>query len=204
MAVCRNAMVNEVWDPSLGQGGWNLRLSRDSNDWELVLIEELLLLLRDFRISSEEDSVLWKGGGLDIFRIRELIICWQPPIPLSFRKRAFGWIRFQPKLLSLHGRLLGKKSSRWIGCKSEGGSSLIVVFCVVVKRKMQITFFYIVQWSGSSGRSSLPCLGLSGCSQRQSKRCYLLEGPFMGKRGKRFGIPSRCVYFRRFGRKEIG
>ncbi|RVW34561.1 hypothetical protein CK203_079336 [Vitis vinifera] len=60
LAVCSNTTVNEVWDPSLGQGGWNLRLSRDSNDWELVLIEELLLLLRDFRISSEKDSVLWK------------------------------------------------------------------------------------------------------------------------------------------------
>ena len=36
LAVCSNAMVNEVWDPRLGQGGWNLRLSRDSNDWELV------------------------------------------------------------------------------------------------------------------------------------------------------------------------
>ena len=35
-----------------------------------MLIEELLLLLRDLRLSSEEDSVLWKGGGLDIFRIR--------------------------------------------------------------------------------------------------------------------------------------
>ncbi|KAJ9699285.1 hypothetical protein PVL29_008065 [Vitis rotundifolia] len=32
LAVLRNATVNEVWDSSLGQGGWNLRFSRDSND----------------------------------------------------------------------------------------------------------------------------------------------------------------------------
>ena len=38
LAVHRNATVNEVWDSSLGQGGWNLRLARDSNDWELDLI----------------------------------------------------------------------------------------------------------------------------------------------------------------------
>ena len=66
----RNELVNDVWDPRLGQGGWNLRLGRDSNDWELGLIEELLFLLRDIRVTPEEDSVLWKGGGSDSFRIR--------------------------------------------------------------------------------------------------------------------------------------
>ena len=134
LAVCSNATVNEVWDPRLGQGGWNLRLSRDSNDWELVLIEELLLLLRDFKLTPEEDSVLWKGGDFDIFRIR---VAYNLLATLSFFwKKIFGWTRSQPKLLSLRGRLLGKKSSCWIGCKSVGGSSLIVVFCVVVKTKM--------------------------------------------------------------------
>ncbi|RVX17395.1 Myosin-15 [Vitis vinifera] len=62
LAVHRNATVNEVWDSSLGQGGWNLRFSRDFNDWELNLIRDLLNMLRDFRISLEEDSVFWKGG----------------------------------------------------------------------------------------------------------------------------------------------
>ncbi|RVW54014.1 Transposon TX1 uncharacterized 149 kDa protein [Vitis vinifera] len=57
LAVHRNATVNEVWDSSLGQGGWNLRFSRDFNDWELDLIRDLLNMMRDFRISSEEDSV---------------------------------------------------------------------------------------------------------------------------------------------------
>ncbi|RVW57146.1 putative ribonuclease H protein [Vitis vinifera] len=49
LVVCSNELVNDVWDPRLGQGGWNLRLARDSNDWELVLIEDLLFLLRDIR-----------------------------------------------------------------------------------------------------------------------------------------------------------
>ena len=111
-------------------------MSRDSNDWELVLIEELLLLLRDFRLTPEEDSVLWKGGDFDIFRIRVAYNLLAALTLLFFRKKIFGWTRSQPKLLSLRGRLLGKKSSRWIGYKSVGGSSLIVVFCVVVKRKM--------------------------------------------------------------------
>ena len=51
-------MVNEMWDPSSGQGGWNLRFHRDFNDWELDLIRGLLNMLRDFRITSEEDAVL--------------------------------------------------------------------------------------------------------------------------------------------------
>ena len=33
-----------------------------------------------------------------------------------------------------------------IGFRREGGSFPIVVFCVLVKRKMQITFLFIVQW----------------------------------------------------------
>ncbi|RVX22767.1 hypothetical protein CK203_008105 [Vitis vinifera] len=58
LAVHRNATVNDVWDSSLGQGGWNLRFARDSNDWELDLIEAMFNMLRDFKISQEEDSVL--------------------------------------------------------------------------------------------------------------------------------------------------
>ncbi|RVW94162.1 30S ribosomal protein S17 [Vitis vinifera] len=60
LAVCSNESVNDVWDPRFGQGGWNLRLVRDSNDWELVLIEDLLFLLRGIKVTPEEDSVLWK------------------------------------------------------------------------------------------------------------------------------------------------
>ena len=71
LAVHRNATVNEMWDSSLGQGGWNLRFYRDFNDWELDLIRGLLNMLRDFRISSEEDSVLWKGGGHGIFGVKD-------------------------------------------------------------------------------------------------------------------------------------
>ncbi|RVW99090.1 Serine/threonine-protein phosphatase 4 regulatory subunit 3 [Vitis vinifera] len=131
LAACRNAAVDEVWDPRLGQGGWNLSLVRDSNDWELGLIEDLLFLLRDIRVTPEEDSVLWKGGDSDSFRIRGLIICWQPLILLFFPEKIFGWIWSHPKWLSLRGRLLGKKFSLWIGCKCMGGSFQIVAFCVV-------------------------------------------------------------------------
>ena len=109
---------------------------RDSNDWELDLIEELLLLPRDFRISSEEDSVLWKGGGLDIFRIRDVYNLLAAPNPLVFLKKSIWVDKVPTKVAFFAWELLGKKSLCWIGFKIEGGSSLIVVICVVVKRKM--------------------------------------------------------------------
>ena len=68
LAAHRNATVNEVWDPSFGQGSWNISFSRDFNDWEVELVN-LLYMLRDYKISSEEDSVFWKGGGSGILGI---------------------------------------------------------------------------------------------------------------------------------------
>ena len=35
------------------------------------MVGNLLYMLRDYKISSEEDSVLWKGGGSGIFRVKE-------------------------------------------------------------------------------------------------------------------------------------
>ena len=59
-----------MWDSSLGQGGWNLSLDRDFNDWELDQIGDMLNLLRDFKTSPEEDSVRWKGEGNDVFGVK--------------------------------------------------------------------------------------------------------------------------------------
>ncbi|RVW50024.1 Retrovirus-related Pol polyprotein from transposon RE1 [Vitis vinifera] len=67
LAGYKNAKVCEVWDSSLGQGGWNLSLARDLNDWEIDQIGEMLNLLKDFRISQEEDSVRWKREGNGVF-----------------------------------------------------------------------------------------------------------------------------------------
>ena len=162
MAVCRNAMVNEVWDPSLGQGGWNLRLSRDSNDWELVLIEELLLLLRDFRISSEEDSVLWKGGGLDIFRIREAYNLLAAPNPLVFPKKSIWVDKVPTKVAFFAWEVTWEKILTLDRLQKRGWQ--LPNRCYLCGCEKENVNHNTIQWSGSSGRSSLPCLGLSGCS----------------------------------------
>ncbi|RVW60548.1 hypothetical protein CK203_061456 [Vitis vinifera] len=67
LAGQKNAKVCEVWDSSLGQEGWNLSLARDFNDWEMDQIGEMLNLLKDIRISSEEDAVRWKREGNGVF-----------------------------------------------------------------------------------------------------------------------------------------
>ncbi|RVX07561.1 Transposon TX1 uncharacterized 149 kDa protein [Vitis vinifera] len=99
LAGKRNATVNEVWDSSLGQGGWNLRFTRDFNDWELDQIRDMLNLLRDFRTSPEEDS--FAPSRID----------------------AFGWIRSQQKFLFLLGKPRGGRSSLWIGFKEGVAAS---------------------------------------------------------------------------------
>ena len=38
------------------------------------MIGELLIVLRDCRVSSEEDSIFWKGGGRGIFGVKDAYI----------------------------------------------------------------------------------------------------------------------------------
>ena len=52
---------------------------------ELVLIEDLLFLLRDIRVTPEEDSMLWKGGDSASFRIRVAYNLLVAPNPLVFQ-----------------------------------------------------------------------------------------------------------------------
>ncbi|KAJ9689326.1 hypothetical protein PVL29_014820 [Vitis rotundifolia] len=84
LSVQRNATVEDVWDSSLGQGGWNLIFSRDFNDWEVDLIGDLLILLRGFRTSSEEDSVFWKEGNHGTFRVKDAFRLLDAPNDTAF------------------------------------------------------------------------------------------------------------------------
>ena len=100
-----------MWDSSLGQGGWNIRLSRNSNDWELDALGELLHMLRDLRISLEEDSVIWKGGGHSRFRIRDAYKLLIGPNVTIFPKKSI-WVDKVPTKVTffLRGRLIGRRS----------------------------------------------------------------------------------------------
>ncbi|RVW55078.1 hypothetical protein CK203_067116 [Vitis vinifera] len=58
-------------DQNVGQGGWNLRLLRDLNDWELGLVGNLLVVLRDYSVNVEDDSVFWKKGEDGLFKVKK-------------------------------------------------------------------------------------------------------------------------------------
>ncbi|RVX03573.1 hypothetical protein CK203_027919 [Vitis vinifera] len=71
MAAQRNVTVEEYWDQNLGQGEWNLRLLRDFYDWELGMVGNLLVELREYRVTLEEDSVYWKEGEDGLFKVKK-------------------------------------------------------------------------------------------------------------------------------------
>ena len=197
LAACRNASVDEVWDPRLGQGGWNLSLVRDSNDWELGLIEDLLFLLRDIRITPEEDSVLWKRGNTDNFRIRGAYNLLAAPNPLVFpgkniwvdmvpsKVAFFAWEATWEKILTLdrlqvHGWQL-PNCCFLCGCEEENVNH-ILLHCAVVRTLWEIAFaLFGVQWV-------LP--------ERVKEALFCWQGSFVGKKRKKIwkSIPL-CIFW---------
>ena len=100
------------------------------------LIRELLILLRDCRVSSEEDLVIWKGGDHDSFRIRDAYKLLAAPSATTFPKKSI-WVDKVPTKVALFAwEATWGRSSLWIGSKNGGGTSLIIAFCVAVKKKM--------------------------------------------------------------------
>ena len=51
------------------------------------MIGELLILLRDCRVSLEEDSIFWKGGGSGIFGVKDAYILLVTPNDFAFPKK---------------------------------------------------------------------------------------------------------------------
>ncbi|RVW59538.1 putative dolichyl pyrophosphate Man9GlcNAc2 alpha-1,3-glucosyltransferase [Vitis vinifera] len=205
LAGHRNAKVSEVWDSSLGQGGWNLRLARDFNDWELEQIGNMLNLLKDFRTSTEEDAVRWKresngvfgakgaykmlvGSSACVFPNRRI---WMNKVPtkVSF----LAWEASWGKILTLdklqrRGWQLPNRCFL-CGCEEENANH-IMLHCTVVKTLWEIALaFFGVQWVFPE--SVLEVL-------------LSWRGSFVGKKRKTPGIPFRCAFFGRFGRKGIG
>ncbi|RVW22558.1 putative ribonuclease H protein [Vitis vinifera] len=135
MAAHRNVTVEECWDQNTGQRGWILGLLRDLNDWEVGLVGNILAVLRDYSVTVEDDSVCWKKGEDGLFKVKYAYNVLANSQGLDF-PHSNVWVGKVPtKIAFLLGKLLGGKSSLWIGCKEEGGIYLIGVFCVGVKRK---------------------------------------------------------------------
>ncbi|RVW22247.1 LINE-1 reverse transcriptase-like [Vitis vinifera] len=162
LAGHKNAKVCEVWDSSLGQGGWNLSLARDFNDWEIDQIGEMLNLLKDFKISQEEDLVRWKREGNGVFGAKGAYKSlsgysigafpnrriWMDKVPtkVSF----FAWEAAWGKILTLdklqkRGWQLPNRCNL-CGCEEENANH-ILLHCTVVKTIWEITLvIFGVQW----------------------------------------------------------
>ena len=193
LAVQRNATVNEVWDSNFGQGGWNLRFFRGFNDWELDLIGDLLTMLR-FRISFEEESVFWKGGENGKFGVKEAYNLLIAPNEFAFPKKCiwvdkvptkvafFAWEATWGKILTLDR--LQKRGWQLpnccflCGCEEETVNH-IFLHCIVVRVLWEIIFaLFGIQWVFSETVKDV---------------LFSLRVLLWGKKGKRFGIPFRCV-----------
>ncbi|RVW55071.1 LINE-1 reverse transcriptase-like [Vitis vinifera] len=142
----RNATVNEVWDPSFGQGSWNISFSRDFNDWEVDLVGNLLYMLRDYK--SLQKRIRFYGKGIWVDKVQTKVVF-------------FAWEATWGKVLTL-----------------DSGPGLWEIVLVL----------FGIQWV---------------FPETVKDMLFSWRGSFVGKKGKRFGLPSRCVFFGRFGRKGI-
>ncbi|RVW62007.1 hypothetical protein CK203_062401 [Vitis vinifera] len=93
-AVQRSSTVEEMWDQSSGQGNWNLIFLRISMmgveyDWGSSPYAE------GHKPSLEEDSVLWRQGRSDQFRIKEAYSLLTNSNDTGFPSRSIWWIGCQ-------------------------------------------------------------------------------------------------------------
>ena len=125
-----------MWDQHSGQGDWNLVFVRDFNDWEMDMVGELLHTLRVIGLPWR--MIQLNGGKEEMVcsGLKKLTGCWTSLMPQCSPQGEYGWIECQLKSVFLLRRLLGGRCSLWINSRKEGCSSQIVVFCVVVKKRM--------------------------------------------------------------------
>ncbi|RVW26983.1 hypothetical protein CK203_105626 [Vitis vinifera] len=205
MAAQRNATVEDYWDQNLGQGGWNLRLLRDFNDWELGLVGNLLVVLRDYRVTLEEDSVFWKEGEGGLFEVKKAYSVltntagadfphskiWVDKVPTKIV--FFAWEATWGKVLTLDG--LQRRGWQFpnrcflCGCEEEMINH-ILIHCTVAKGLWDIILALCgVQWVFPKSVKEV----LSSW-----------KGSFVGRKGKKCGNPSHCTFFGQYGRRGTG
>ena len=56
LTVSKEEWVAKVWDPSVEGGSWSPCLSRALNDWEVVLVERLLMTIQGKRVSAKVED----------------------------------------------------------------------------------------------------------------------------------------------------
>ena len=92
-----------------------MRFIRDFNDWEVEMVGELLQALRGLRITWEDDSVSWKGGGSGQFRVKDAYSWLDRPMDVNFPKNKIWVGRVPTKIMffawkATCGKRLGERS----------------------------------------------------------------------------------------------
>ena len=97
--------MENVWDSFAGPGSWNPTFVRAFNDWEIVLVENLLFCLRKERVTDEMDIVLWKGFASASFTVHEAFKSLASGSAILFPAKGI-WV---PNALLRQRFLLGKR-----------------------------------------------------------------------------------------------
>ena len=72
ITASKGAWVEEVWDGSMEENCWTLRIIRALDDWELEEAERLLLELQGRRIDNTEDRMVWVRAKDGRFVVKRL------------------------------------------------------------------------------------------------------------------------------------
>ncbi|RVX20330.1 DNA ligase 1 [Vitis vinifera] len=163
MAAHQSLTIEEMWDQNSGQGNWNLHFLRDFNDWEIELVGEFLHILRGFKPSLEEDSVIWRKGRSGQFRVKEAYSLLTKSDVMGFPYKSiwvarvptkvafFAWEASWGKVLTLDSlqRRGFQLPNRCFLCECEEESvNHILIYCTVVRALWDIVFGLVdVKWA---------------------------------------------------------
>ena len=169
----------------------------DFNDWEMDMIRGLLIRLRDVKLSSEEDGVIWKVGGHGKYGVKEayngLVVInacdfphrgvWVNKVPTKVA--FFAWEAAWGKILTLDR--LQKRGWQFpnrcflCGCEEERVNH-ILLHCTVVRALWDIVFALVgVHWV---------------FPEMVKEALFSWRGPFVGKKRKKIwnSIPL-CIFW---------
>ena len=100
------------------------------------MVGELLQALRGFRITWEEDSVSWKGGGSGQFRVKDAYSWLDRPMDVIFPKNKIWMGRVPTKIMFFAWEATWGKILTLDRLQKRGWQLPNRFFCVLAKRKV--------------------------------------------------------------------
>ncbi|RVX03564.1 hypothetical protein CK203_027940 [Vitis vinifera] len=153
-------------------------------------------MLRDFRISSKEDLVFWKGGGHGIFGVKDAYNLLVVPNACAFLNKCIWVDKVPTKVAFFAWEATWGKILTLDRFQNGGGSSLIAVFCVVVKRKCKSHSFTLYTGKGPLGDRPWSFWGSMGVPESVKEVLFSWRGPLVGKKRKKiWNFIPLCIFW---------